>query len=62
MAKRHFGIVNNGFVESIFDVDNGYIVYQSFLSDDFEDAFSVIENMKNTSGDEIEVVSYGCYY
>lgn len=59
--KIHVGIVNNGFMETIFNVDSGDIIYKCFLNDESEDAYSVIDNMKNSSGKDIEVVSYGYY-
>lgn len=56
MAKR-VGIVNNGFCETIFDVETGGIIYQSFLQDETEDAYSYLDN----SGHPYIVVSYSCY-
>lgn len=59
--KVHVGIVNNGFMETIFNVDNGDIIHKCFLNDESEDAYSVIDDMRNSSGKDIEVVSYGYY-
>ena len=39
----NFCIVNNGFFETIYDVDNGHIVRMLLLSDDSEDAMSYIQ-------------------
>lgn len=59
MSKRRFGIVNNGFAETIYDADNGKIVCQVYI-DEKEDAFSVIDRL--SIDNDIEVVSYGCYF
>ena len=54
----NFGIVNNGFFETIYDVDNGHIVRMLLLSDESEDAMSYLK--KNF--ESYKVVSYGCYW
>lgn len=58
MVKRRFGIVNNGFAETIFDVDNGKVVCQVLLEEK-EGALSVVSKM--AVDNDIEVVSYSLY-
>lgn len=58
MEKRRFGIVNNGFMETVYNIDNGEIVCQVLLEEK-SDAFSIIKKM--SVDDDIQVVSYGCY-
>lgn len=57
--KRHFGIVNNGFAETVYDLDSGSIVCQVLLEEK-QDAFSIVRKM--SIDDDIEIVSYGCYF
>ena len=54
----NFGIVNNGFFETIYNVDDGHIVRMLLLFDESEDAMSYLQ--KNF--ESYKVVSYGCYW
>lgn len=54
----NFGIVNNGFFETIYNIDDGHIVRMLLLSDESEDAMSYLQ--KNF--ESYKIVSYGCYW
>lgn len=54
----NFGIVNNGFFETIYNVDDGHIVRMLLLSDESEDAMLYLQ--KNF--ESYKIVSYGCYW
>jgi len=55
MFKR-VSIVNNGFYETVFDVDSGTIICKNVLSDD-NDALSYLDD----NGIVYTLVSYCCY-
>lgn len=50
-------IVNNGFYETIYNVDSGSVIHKSLVQDESEDSFSYLAS----HGIEYTLMSYSVY-